>query len=179
MSETIPTPSRTTAIAIVRSRRASMARVSSGTSPGALPGNPRVYYAYQIVADASTLTLGEEPILHSLGVTRGREALSAGLRGEPSAAGECVDLSFIVAMATRHQGAAMARNLLFFLSRENLNFIRSQSQCFEPLGGSGPNWFAVLSDAAGKDQDVRSPQQGNVGADHLAYRHCKNLQRQS
>jgi hypothetical protein len=48
-----------------------MARVSSGTSPGALPGNPRVYYAYQIVADASTLTLGEEPILHSLGVTWG------------------------------------------------------------------------------------------------------------
>lgn len=32
---------------------------------------PRVYYAYQIVADASTLTLGEEPILHSLGVTWG------------------------------------------------------------------------------------------------------------
>ena len=52
----------------------------------------------------------------------------------------------------RHQAAAMARNLLFFLSGDNLNFVCREPQGFKPFRGRRANVVAVLSDAAGEDR---------------------------
>lgn len=41
--------------------------------PWCITSNSRVYYAYQIVAEPSTLTLGDGLILHSLGATWDRK----------------------------------------------------------------------------------------------------------
>jgi len=79
----------------------------------------------------------------------------------------------------RHQAAAMARNLLFFLSGDNLNFVCREPQGFKPFRGRRPNVVAVLSDAAGEDHNIYTTQQGYVGADHLAHRDSKDVQRQS
>ena len=73
----------------------------------------------------------------------------------------------------------MARDLLFFLSGNNLNFVCREPQGFKPFRGRRPNVVAVLSDAAGEDHNIYTAQQSHVGADHLAHRDSKNIQRQS
>lgn len=47
--------------------------------------DPIVYYAYQIVADPTQLTIGDALILHTLGVTWERNKSQVGCRGNCSA----------------------------------------------------------------------------------------------
>ena len=53
----------------------------------------------------------------------------------------------------------MARDLLFFLSGNNLNFVCGEPQRFKSFRGRRPNVVAVLSDAAGEDDNIYTAQQ--------------------
>ena len=50
--------------------------------PWCITGNSRVYYAYQIVAESTVLTLGDSLILHSLGVTWERQPCQGNCAGK-------------------------------------------------------------------------------------------------
>ena len=73
----------------------------------------------------------------------------------------------------------MARDLLFFLSGNNFNFVGSQPDNVESVGNRGTNVLTVLTDATGEYKKVDTAEQRNVGTDYLADGRGKGIQGQN
>jgi hypothetical protein len=78
-----------------------------------------------------------------------------------------------------HHGSTVTRHLPFFLCGDNLDLIRAKAENFEVIRSERSNVSAVLSDAAGKYEEVHTAEESNVCADSLAYGNRKDIQRES
>lgn len=76
-----------------------------------------------------------------------------------------------------HHSPAVARDLLFFLCGDDLNFVCSEAEKFEAACNRGTNIVAVLSDPAREYEKVDAAEQSNVGTDYLAYGKGEHIQR--
>lgn len=70
----------------------------------------------------------------------------------------------------------MARDLQFFLGRDNLNLVSCETKKFEAARSCRSNIVAMLSDAAGEDQKVNTTEQSDVRANGLAHGKSKDIQ---
>ena len=76
-------------------------------------------------------------------------------------------------------GVFVARDLLLFLCRDNLNLIWSQPKRIEAVGCRRSNVAAVLSDAARENKQVHAAQQSDIGADRFSYCNGKDVERKA
>ena len=88
-------------------------------------------------------------------------------------------LSYHAGLVLCDHHATAPRDLLFFLSRDNLNLVCSEAEKFEAVRSCGTNTPAVLSYAAGEDEKIHTTEESNVCTDYFAYRNGKDIQSKS
>ncbi len=72
----------------------------------------------------------------------------------------------------------MASDLLLFLRGDNLDFVGSETEERETVGDGGTNVVAMLTNAAGEDEQIDATEKSCVGADNFADGSGEDVERQ-
>ena len=72
----------------------------------------------------------------------------------------------------------MAGDLLLFLRGDNLDFVGSEAEERETIGDGGTNVVAMLTNAAGEDEQIDATEKGCVSADYFADGSGEDVERQ-
>src|ERR1700687_2280921 len=81
-----------------------------------------------------------------------------------------------LAVPVRHHRTTVAGDLLLFPGSDHLNLIWGKAETFQPLGCRGSNAVAVLSDAAGGDEEIGASQQSHGWPDCFSNGDSKNIE---
>jgi len=73
----------------------------------------------------------------------------------------------------------VASDLWFFPGGNNLDLVCGKAKELQAVGGQRSDVSAVLSDAAGEDEQVDSTEKGCIRTDYFAHRSGKDVQRKS